>query len=1213
MHDNEKEVVRKSSESEKLRKRIDRFVRDENSLELLINVLDKTTEAVGISTPEGKHYYQNAAFDRLFGMVGENPPESAYVNQAIGKQVFETLTAGNDWQGELKFYNRENDITDVFVQAFPVRDREGRIIGLVGIYTDITAIKRAKEEQHRVEERYRRVVETQAEMIACFLADGTMTFVNSAWQQYYRQRLGIDYDVIGKNIGDLMQLQNFDQVFTYLKTLQPGHVTVKMERSLFDLSGEECWQTWRIHRIDNAGKELIEFQAVGIDITEQKRAEFALQRQLKFEKGIASSSACLMRTGNEEGNINDALSFLREAADAARVYLFENFEDPEQGLCSRQLYESCAPGVPPEIDNPLLQCVPYAAGLARWREMLSNGRSISGFVGDFPAEEREILEPQGIISLLALPYCVGGQWRGFVGFDETRSRRVWREEEVSLLGTAADLIGAYQTRLQIEKSLRESESRFKGLFKQAPLSIQIFDADGKVIQANRKWEELWGIRFEDSSGYNILKDKQLSEFSAFDELKNVFAGEARDFPPVEYSAERTVGKGRTRWVQVRAYPVKDEAGNVREVTLIHEDVTEQRAAQAQLLRTKFAMDRAQDGILWIGDGGEIVYANDSSCTSLGYTREELLRMRIFDIDPDFPEAEWDQHKKEMRRLSRLNFESRHKTKDGRIFPVEVNSNIFGEEKEFLACAFDRDISERKQAEAALRESEKRFRLLVQNSNDIIQIMDPLGVASYISDQVTRILGYAPEELVGKQLFDMVHPDDQAAALNIISEGLPHLGAVGEAEYRFRHKDGSWVYLEAIGCNLLADPAVGGIVLNIRDVSERKMAEEEQRKLQDQLQQAMKMEAVGRLAGGVAHDFNNLLTGISGNVQLAMMDLNPDDPLAESLAEIGKAAESASSLIRQLLAFSRKQMISPKVINLNELISSMHKILVRLIGEDVQLRTTPGKSLAPVKIDPGQFEQILANLAVNARDAMPDGGKLTIETSNVELDEEYCRLHSYAHAGPYVMLAVSDTGIGMSKEVMEHLFEPFFTTKEKGKGTGLGLATIYGTVKQAGGNVEAYSEPGQGSTFKIYLPAVNEKAETLREPEGVLEMAGGTETILLVEDEEIVRNLAVRVLERLRYKVLAAAGGGDALILAERHPEPIHLLFTDVVMPGMNGRQLADRLATIHPETKVLYSSGYTENAVAHHGVIDKDLHFIGKPYSPRMLAETIRKVLDEKE
>ncbi|HPM75829.1 MAG TPA: PAS domain S-box protein [bacterium] len=762
-------------------------------------------------------------------------------------------------------------------------------------------------------------------------------------------------------------------------------------------------------------------------------------------------------------------------------------------------------------------------------------------------------------------------------------------------------------RLQGEEKLRESEAKFRGMAESLLDVLFITDEQGKIDYISPAAKSVFGYEPEEMIGtmfINHVTQEQIP--SAMTHFMQVIGSGERVLNALYMVKHKD---GTIFPVEINA-SIVTKGEKIAGILGLIRDVTDRLRAEEAMRRTQFAMDHAKDSILWVGNAGNIVYANDSACSSLGYPRDELLQMKVFDIDPDFPAGQWENHKQQMRENGYMSFESRHIRKDGTIFPVEVNTNYFSFDDQFFAIAFDRDISERKRVETVLRESEKRFRFLVQNSNDIFEILDEKGRLIYISDQVTRVLGYRVEEVNGMNTFGGVHPEDLPRVKEAFQEGLRRPGEVEKVEYRFRHKNGSWVHLEAVGINLLHDPSVQGVVLNIRDMTERVQAENDQRKLQDQLQQAMKMEAVGRLAGGVAHDFNNLLTGISGNLQLALLDLKKNDPLTETLEEIRKAADSATALTRQLLAFSRKQIIEPKMLNLNELIEAMHKMLVRLIGEDVELQTLAGHDLGVVKIDQGQFEQILVNLAVNARDAMPNGGKLIIETANVELSEEYCRLRSYSTPGAYVLLAVSDTGAGMSDEVKAHLFEPFFTTKEKGKGTGLGLATIYGAVKQAGGNVEVYSEEGRGTTFKIYLPRVEEKAEKPVLIGRTNEMPGGKETILLVEDEEIVRNLAVKVLKRLGYQVLHADSGGDALALAEQYREPIHLLLTDVVMPVINGRQLAERLAKIHPEARVLFTSGYTENIIVHHGVIDEGVRFIGKPYSPGDLAKMVRRTLD---
>ena len=403
----------------------------------------------------------------------------------------------------------------------------------------------------------------------------------------------------------------------------------------------------------------------------------------------------------------------------------------------------------------------------------------------------------------------------------------------------------------------------------------------------------------------------------------------------------------------------------------------------------------------------------------------------------------------------------------------------------------------------------------------------------------------------------------------------------------------------------------------REINQRKLAEEERKKLEEELRQAQKMEAIGTLAGGVAHDFNNILTIIIGNADLALKNVVKDDPLREDLGEIKIAAERAASLTRQLIAFSRKQIITPRVLDLNELLTDIEKkMLSRLVGEDVELLTIPEPALWQVQVDPGQMEQVIMNLAINARDAMPTGGKLTIETANIDLAENYFYNHGIKkQPGPYVMLAVSDTGSGMDEKIKEHIFDPFFTTKVqgKGKGTGLGLSTVYGIVKQNNGFVWVYSEPDQGTTFKVYLPKVEGDADSEEKQRTPVVELGGSETVLIVEDDDSLRKLARNALQQHEYRVLDAENGEDALRVSQEHEGPIDLMITDVVMPKMGGKEAADRLRPLYPQMKVIYMSGYTDNAIVHHGVLAPGLNFIEKPFSPEGLAHKVREVLDQED
>jgi two-component system sensor histidine kinase EvgS len=429
------------------------------------------------------------------------------------------------------------------------------------------------------------------------------------------------------------------------------------------------------------------------------------------------------------------------------------------------------------------------------------------------------------------------------------------------------------------------------------------------------------------------------------------------------------------------------------------------------------------------------------------------------------------------------------------------------------------------------------------------------------------------------------------------------------EVKVYHKNGGTVWLE-ITATFIRDEngKPTGLLLAGRDINARKKAEEEKAKLEEQLLQAQKMESVGRLAGGVAHDFNNMLNVILGYAELAKLKLTSDDPVSKDIEEIEKAAIRSRDVTSQLLAFSRKQIISPKIINLNELILSIQKTLARVIGEDVHLSFYPKENIWQIKFDPTHIEQILFNLAANARDAMPGGGKLTMETHNVHLDEAFCRDHLGFMPGDYVVLAVSDNGSGIDKENLQYVFEPFFTTKDVGKGTGLGLAMVYGIVKQNGGFINVYSEPGQGTTFKIYMPRnleMDATVEETKEESAVFSPA----MILLVEDDDMVRGMITQMLKTIGYSVMAAATPGEALSLCEKGDTTVDLVITDVVMPVMNGRELRDKLRVVRPEIKVLFVSGYTSNVVVHHGILEEGVHFLQKPFSMNDLSRKISEAL----
>ncbi|SRR5579871_1897699 len=517
----------------------------------------------------------------------------------------------------------------------------------------------------------------------------------------------------------------------------------------------------------------------------------------------------------------------------------------------------------------------------------------------------------------------------------------------------------------------------------------------------------------------------------------------------------------------------------------------------------------------------------------------------------------------------------------------------------LICWFNAAL---RAAQENLRKSEVNFRTLVTDAPYGICRCNSFGRLLDANPALLTMLGYPTvKELAGKHLGELYADAQQWFDLaDVLRAAEPFNGLIAE----WKRKDGLAIVVRVSGRSVLNGPQKT-FELFAEDVTER-------RALEQQLRQSQKMEAVGRLAGGIAHDFNNLLMVISGYSEFLLDRLSPDPALRGPAQEIASAAGRATSLTRQLLAFSRKQMLAPKILDLNAVVSENLRMLTRMIGEDIDLMMIPALGLGAVRADAGQVEQVIMNLAVNARDAMPAGGKLTIETSNVSLDEEYARFHAPLRPGNYVMLAISDTGAGMDSETQSHIFEPFFTTKGP-KGTGLGLSTVYGIVKQSGGYIWVYSEPGKGTTFKIYFPRVaqvSESAVQVATPVEPVAAEPGTETVLLVEDEANLRYLARQFLEKQGYRVIEAADGAVAMQVAVAHEGTIHLLLTDVIMPGMNGRELAQRISEIRPNVKVLYMSGYTENVIGRNGTLDEGVHLLSKPFTLHELKRKVRQVLD---
>ncbi|MBF0202164.1 MAG: PAS domain S-box protein [Desulfamplus sp.] len=678
--------------------------------------------------------------------------------------------------------------------------------------------------------------------------------------------------------------------------------------------------------------------------------------------------------------------------------------------------------------------------------------------------------------------------------------------------------------------------------------------------------------------------------------------------------------GDYRWARTVARVVeRDENGDVVYMIGNHEDITARKLALDALMeereRFDLAMGSVNDGLWdWNLKTNEI-YFSPVWKKLLGYEDHEIKNEfsaweRL--TDPKDVKVSWG-ILNEVLEGKRKSFKNEFKMlhKDGHWVDILARANVFFDEngKGERCIGTHVDITERKKIEEALMLSEAKFRLAFKTSPDSINL-NRLGDGVYIdiNKGFTKIMGYRPGEVVGKSSLELNIWNNLQDRKKLL-DGLNEKGFVENLEAEFVSKSGDIKY----GLMSASVIEVGGekMILSItRDITGHKHADAERDKLQAQLTQAQKMESVGRLAGGVAHDFNNMLSVILGNTEMAMEGMTPEDPLYNSLSDISSAARRSADITRQLLAFARKQTIAPRVLDLNDTIESMLKMLRRLIGEDIDLAWLPGADIWKVKMDPSQVDQILANLCVNARDAIADVGKITIETGNITFDSAYCEDHPGFVTGDFILLAVSDDGCGMNQETQANLFEPFFTTKSVDKGTGLGLATVYGIVKQNNGFINVYSEPGRGSVFKIYLSRFFSDEEAEKALPGEKAASGGTETILLVEDEAAILKMTRMMLERKGYNVVSAATPAEALKKAKDHSGSIDLLMTDVVMPGMNGRDLAGKISSLYPGIRILFMSGYTANVIAHQGVLDEGVAFIQKPFSMADLTEKVRDVLD---
>jgi len=784
----------------------------------------------------------------------------------------------------------------------------------------------------------------------------------------------------------------------------------------------------------------------------------------------------------------------------------------------------------------------------------------------------------------------------------------------SALILAAGVITAFiyrQQRLQFYKQQYEAEvehrllaGRYDYLSRFANDIILLSDESGRIIEANDRAVSSYGYSRDELLHMHVRDLREPSALAGFEAQWK--ATEEERSLLFETLHKRKDGSKLPVEISVRFI----EAEGKRFRQSIIRDVSERKSYEEKL---RAIFDSSPLGIISLDMNGSVASWNRAAESIFEWPAKEVLGKRLPVISAD----DWNELEVSLKPLREghqplAEFDAVRTTKSGKrivihasLAPVhDLQGKVIG------TMALVADVTERKRSEEELRKNRALLSSILEGTSDRIFATDRDGKFLLVNPAVVRVTGKPIEEILGKRVAE-IFPPDVAAPIVEIDRRVAETKRSETVEENDPASPGERTLLTTKGPLLDEQGNVIGTFGISRDITDRKKAEEERLRLEQQLIQAQKMESVGRLAGGVAHDFNNHLTVINGYCDLLLARLGPHDPMREQITQVRKAGEQAANLTRKLLAFSRKQILDPRPLNLNDIVTETRDMLKPMIGEDIELRTFLDPNLDFVHADPNQMNQILMNLVVNARDAMPDGGTITIETSNVELDESYAARHSgNVTPGCYIQLVVSDTGAGMDQETQSKIFEPFFTTKAEGSGTGLGLATVYGVIKQSGGWIWVYSEPGKGTTFRIYLPKISAPAVQQAAPAKPQEL-GGSETILVVEDQDAVRKFTVAALQGYGYQVLQASCGADAVTLCREYREPIHLMVTDVVMPGMDGRELSRQAAPLRPKMKVLYMSGYTANVIARQGVLDPGTAYISKPFIPSTLAAKVREVLEK--
>lgn len=1091
------------------------------------------------------------------------PQEVAAEIQAKLTRYLETGTRTFDWQNLYsKGLRSDGTIIDIHVSFSEFKSADKHLF--TTIIRDITEQKRASDALRQSEQNFRALVEATTEFVWELDERGNLTQFPQWWVDLTGQNFS---ESLSYGWVEMLHPDDRERVKTAYEYALATGTPVALELQIRDREGFYRHFTARGIPIPTGSGRRPRWICALTDITRQRAAEEMLRKSEERYRLISSIATDYMFSSRVTDGRELEMDWIAGAFENITGYSPEEF-----------------------------------AKAGGWRGIVHPD--------DREKDERDF-------ALLSQNKQVDSELRiirknGDVIWVRVLAQPIWDEKTNSLAG----ICGAVQditVRKTAEIGIRESEQRLRTMFEAVPECVKVLSEKGKLLDINPAGlailEAAEKRQVVGRTAAGILLEEHVEPFQ--DAVRRAFAGEN-----VQLIYEITGLKGTRRWLEMHAVPMRNAQGETTAVLGVSRDITEKKRLESFLITSQqqySGLINTVEGIVWEADGStfEFTFVSDQAQKILGYPREKWFEKDFWESHIHPEDREWAVNfcAASTSRGEPHTFEYRMIASDGRTVWLRDIVSVISQGDRKLLRGLMVDITDRRNAEAALRESEQSYRELIQNANDLIYTHDLNGNFLSLNRAGQRITGYTEEEAKQLNIADVISPEFLPTAAEMIDRKLKGSPPTIYST-EIIAKDGRRIPLE-VNTRLVYRDGVPVAVQGIgRDISERLAAEEALRQSEEQLRQAQKLESIGLLAGGVAHDFNNMLTAINGYSDLLLRKLPTGDPLRVHVEEIRKAGERSAELTRQLLAFSRRQIMQPQIIDLNSTVADSARMLRRLIGEHIELLTNLQPGLPKIEIDPGQLVQVLVNLVINSRDAMPDGGTITIETRSETVDRKYAGRHVGMEAGRYVVLTVSDNGIGMDAQTRERIFEPFFTTKAVGRGTGLGLSTVYGIIKQSGGNIWVYSEPGQGTTFKIFLPeAVSESVHRSAEPHQG-DLPPGSERILLVEDEDSVRMLGKEILSACGYSVIEAANGAEALNLALNSEDPIDLVITDVVMPQMGGRELVERLSAANPQIRVLFTSGYTDDAILRHGIIDKGADFLQKPFTFDALSRKVRQLLE---